>query len=649
MKNHCIAYLFLLCHAIGLEADDKAIGASLFLGSIAAHRIMSNNQREPVDQATVMIENIKKTDHQQNLAETRQKLKDEGIGKISHQRKNDLSELLQRRFQASAKISPCPSPATVATLSPSLSNNSLSNSAMLLAIENSSSASANSHVHKSLRRTQFVRLNEFETFAAPESSPLIHEQAIVEIQHERTPKITVQTFFPNFSNPIFQTLHNNPGYKDPTNPRISFLDATTDVTERQYSNDLHGNKIFKYQSISPKSEHQYWQEHGISNERISLYSIHGSHNSNIHGSRQEMMPDLIRLGKKIALAQQKPVDIYYFEWNGAVDQEVRMKAGNDLARIIEQDTNHEIIAVAHSHGGTVVGHAAKALEGTKTIDRAILFGCPNFGQEINIHDNKIGQIFNIYSEGDFTGRAGSFIQTANLWSLLSPSSQVTETSLRKKANNIINISLQLQGNFPNHRETIFEGIDHTDQLIENNMGRNTLTNIHNMNQEHLPRNYRIQSCLNPTLHHQSATQDQITHSQSTIKEFKDIYGVDIDRKATLSENFKHEIASAIPPALQCMGVSALGRLAVNRAESLENDPVNNTISAMVAEINNERDLLKKTILLNQFHTKLQKKHSETNQETIQLSLDEHIGYNVLKQELDTILTMLNNSSASSRK
>jgi hypothetical protein len=170
MKKYCIALLFLFCHSSSLRSDDRIVGAALFGTSAIAFGALHRHNQKPVDPATQIIRDIQQQQAQQDLAQVRTKLSHEPkkqiyskdtdtiIKKQKQEPVNYLDLAIFNKSQLQKKPSQvveCQSPATVATISPNISNNSLSNSEMLPAIESSSNSSASSSCCTTPSRTIF--------------------------------------------------------------------------------------------------------------------------------------------------------------------------------------------------------------------------------------------------------------------------------------------------------------------------------------------------------------------------------------------------------------------------------------------------------------------------------------------------------------
>ena len=136
MKKQLIAYLFLLCNVIGLQAEDHSnMGLGLFLTSTAilaaAHR---KNQQQPIDPAKVMVQNIKTTQNQQISEKVRTDLRNEPKKPLLLLKNEpEWKDEEYKTFQQNVKSLSCSSPVTVtiAILSPNPSDDDLPSSAIL--------------------------------------------------------------------------------------------------------------------------------------------------------------------------------------------------------------------------------------------------------------------------------------------------------------------------------------------------------------------------------------------------------------------------------------------------------------------------------------------------------------------------------------
>jgi len=489
---------------------------------------------------------------------------------------------------------------------------------------------------------------------AASSSPQCEQLSSTTITYSTIKKNSVS--FPDFSDPIFAQLHTNPhlGYnrkrKEP-----AFLDsAIVEVNKEknaQFKQSESLNRILKQATFKPNHNHNYWQQKEIqpSEKTITIFYLPGSYNESIHGTHEQATlaneQEMTLFAKKVAIAENATVKVVYFQWDGAISQKNRSEAGVALAQAITENPAYKIFTISHSHGGNVVLHAAQTLKRSKkSIDHAILCGCPAPDENIDIHSNNIKTILNIYSDGDCTAAGGSYLQTANINTLINPNSRTTTTALSKQAHNITNIQLKIHGDDPEHRDTTSNSIDHLPEIIQclNTQYpgiQNIVANVHNDG---------LHACLEDTKNHKNATDEMREESEKQAQEFFDKYGISIHEKSSLVEKFDQEIGNHLYPIVEnkveklCGGKGAVStavskvvnttiKAAVQVAESLENDPVENFIRDQIKIIEQEPNLSEQTNLLAQIQNKLFEQHSS---EYILQKLETHKKYNKLKRNLE---------------
>ena len=442
--------------------------------------------------------------------------------------------------------------------------------------------------------------------------------------------------FPDFSDPIFAQLKQNPhlGYNRKSKT-LTFLDSALDlseekITERASTESL--NRIIQQDTFKPNNNHDYWQKKEIQSpvKTISIFYVPGSYNARIHGSHQqatlENQQEMTLFAQKVALAENAIVKVIYFQWDGQINEQKRYEAGQTLAQAITDNAADQIFTVSHSHGGNVVLHAAQALKTSKkSIDHAIIFGCPSEDSNVNIHENNIKKILNIYGDADFTGAAGSFLQSANARSIVQPNTLTTTTSLRKEAKNIVNITLKTHGDDMRHKETVPKGLDNLPEIIQclNTQYKGIQDLIVNAS------NQELLACLDDTCHHPHVTHEMEDLSKKNAVSFETSYQQSIFAKKSMSQKFDEEVAPHLHPNL-----ATIAKAAVNVAEQLIHDPINTIISQELDRIQKNLNLSEQTILLHQISQTLYTQYPDTNIETIQLKLQRHKKYNQLKRNLE---------------
>ena len=359
---------------------------------------------------------------------------------------------------------------------------------------------------------------------------------------------------------------------------------------------------------------------------IDLFYVPGSFNAHIHKTHEQALlahqDELNLFAKKLEKTENAIVNIRYFQWGGEINEQKRYEAGQSLAQAISETSADETITVSHSHGGNVVFHAAQALKSKKiSIDRAILFGCPGEDSKINIHENNIKKIVNIYGDADFTGAAGSFLQSASLQSILQPCASRTTTSLRKETNNAVNIQLKVNGEDMRHRETVAHGLENLPEIMQSlNTTYHGAQNVI-INASH----DGLLVCLenrNP-----QATSEMEHQSKKNAETFKNKYdGQSIFAKKSMTEKFDEEVTPFLPQRF-----APIAQAVVGFAEKLLYNPIEDVITRDLKKIKEESDFEQQTLLYHQLGTQLYKQYSP---EIVQYALQHHEDYCIVKEDLE---------------
>jgi hypothetical protein len=430
--------------------------------------------------------------------------------------------------------------------------------------------------------------------------------------------------FPHFSEELlklepFKRLNN--GAYGWISPKYS-LHSKTELSEKDINlDDTIINQTIRDYTLQPKSIAEV-------KKNITVVYIPGTYTSMLHGSLERhtlaMQDEVLAFAKKITLAEHAQVNVLFYQWDGSIDEEKRQAAGKQLATYLQAiPDNHEIITLSHSHGGNVALHAAQALKmNNKKIDLAVLFGCPYHDRQIAIHENNVKTILNIHSDGDFTGAAGSFLQTANAWSIFQPDALTTTTSLRKETDNTINVQIKIEGTDLNHRETGVEGLKMLDTIMdcitkkEYPKGTDIIIDKNSS---------KIIACLDPRFNHPHANADQRSESKIIVQQFEKKYGNAITTQKTMQEKYDGEIGKHMQ--------SNLCEHAVSIAAGLIHDPRAKIIQDEIDIIESTKDFSIQTRLLHQLRARLQDKYADLDDQTLQYQLQHHKKYNEIKNKL----------------
>ncbi len=485
------------------------------------------------------------------------------------------------------------------------------------------------------------------TSTGPTVQNLIPEQEALQSPHKKQ-----VGSFPSFSpellelTPFGTTIYKKHRHSNHKIPSFILNEKTVEIpysAEKASSSTEEFNTIIKKASFKPK-------DIPLSSKSITLIYVPGSHNESIHGDRKQaplaFENEITVFAKKVALAENAQVNILYYHWNGSIDENERIKAGKTLAETLSKTDSSQIITLSHSHGGNVVLHAAQALKTSKkTIDHAVLFGCPFQDRQVNIHENNIGSILNIHSDGDFTAASGSYIGTADIRSIVQPNALTTTTSLLKATNNAINVQIKIDGNDPTHRNTALLGLRNLDKIMqcvrtEYPKSQNIIANIDKQ---------KVTACLDPYFYHPHATAEMQTQSDINAQDFQALYKKPIDTKMSMNAKYENEVGDHIKIKTEITAENLIGEGKISKAAGyfadiipnyavwsaamLLHDPLDKIISKELNFIQNEPELSEQTIKLAKISTILFEKHPELDPQTIKFKLQHHKEYKKLEENL----------------
>jgi hypothetical protein len=347
MKKYFIAYLFLLSHAIGLQADNnQLIGAGLFLGSIAAHKMLSDNQPKDVDPVRKIIEDTRATDTAKHATKVRIALRNEKKTNYLQQPKVSAAPLLIKytdRWHDATPLEIIQNPTSKLKFPMVIPKEIYNNNPQADEIERLSQFNDQTNLGLFLKT-----LGTTSTKDTPTSDHFKTQTANnnIVIAHE-------QTFIPHS-----QALIGK--------PKIFVI--------------IHGT-IFNDKARSSKSFG------GKPEDSFAL----------------KAMEDAVRVG---AISQVLTV-----KWNGRLDENARKISGQNIAKILKDrgisSQNYSIEFIAYSYGCRVARHAIRNLP-TGTVETLWTLASPNdaSGKTDDVSDKT--QEIHIYGDLDGIATAANY-------------------------------------------------------------------------------------------------------------------------------------------------------------------------------------------------------------------------------------------------
>ena len=201
----------------------------------------------------------------------------------------------------------------------------------------------------------------------------------------------------------------------------------------------------------------------ISKKRILFVVVHGTQlpvlsqvGTRFSGEKQPVYQALKVMAQRIAMEENKEVDLLIVNWSGANSNEARIQAGTSLANLMEKrfpSTQYEDYCLGVSHGGNVLFWALELLkDAQRQVKKMILISTPHRADFPPPRLQSGGIFYNFYNPWDVTQYVGSFEMTARPSEDLSPVDPRRMYPSDMLLNELHNFQVRFDGRNPYHPE-----------------------------------------------------------------------------------------------------------------------------------------------------------------------------------------------------
>ena len=253
--------------------------------------------------------------------------------------------------------------------------------------------------------------------------------------------------------------------------------------------------------------------------------------------------------EQIANERFLPAKIVYYRWSGFNTPLARKEAGELLAKIIDTHDGHEIITIAHSHGGTVVNYASNIIN--TRIEVMAHFAVPVLVEEDVFKPNKFKLLCNFYSLSDIVQLIGATsITTALKASIrhsiatLASSREYSPQAIGPQGGRVVNIRTRFNGYETDH-SAIKNAIVVFPQILDALTRNYTLHDKFDLNVDRNVKDYPVLLMVRSEKNETEDASKEALHSLGQKELYKQRYGKDVGLAPSRLSYFSEVVANTL--------------------------------------------------------------------------------------------------------